>query len=283
MAALEAAIQWQATMRWQMDGRVRPGHDVGRHTASALDVLAILAVAFGLLAPAAAQGMPPLASGPGERILAFDADITVAGNGDVHVVESMKVKVEGERIQRGIIRNLPLDGAAYDVLSVTRDGHDEPFTADTRGAVLEIRIGSPDVLLQPGEATYQIAYRATEQVRTSDGVNALAWSVTGHDWAFGIDSAAASIHLPAGATATNLRLLTGPPGSTASEGTIAQDGTGAIRAHAPHPLQPGNGMTVVIEWPAPAQPEPGRTLDGIIRFYTIIGYVFVLPLIVLAL
>jgi len=259
-------------------------HAIGRLTAALL-------VAISLSVPALAQGMPTLASGPGERILDFDADITVADTGDLHVVESIKVRVKGEQIQRGIIRTLPIaeDADSYVVLSVTRDGHDEPFSVDVSGGTMNIRIGNPDVLLTPGDATYQITYKAEHRIANKDGVRTLDWDVTGHAWGFGIDRASASVHPPAGATATNLRLFTGPDGSTDSDGTIAQGPSGAIEAHTRLPLKPGNGLTIVAEWPvpggpaSPTAPDPRRSLDGMLQFYNILGHVFVLPLIAIVL
>jgi hypothetical protein len=253
-------------------------------------LLAALLAFLGVLVPAFAQGMPPLASGPGERILAFDADITVAGNGDLHVVESIRFRVNGEQIKRGIIRMLGSGSSrSHEVISVTRDGHDEPFTVETVGDAMEVRIGNPDVLLTPGDTTYQVTYKAAGQVMPTGGTNTLAWNVTGDGWAFGIDSASAAVHLPGGASASALKLVTGPRGSTNSGGVIEQPAPGAVTARISRPLPAGSGMTIVVEWPAPAgakassPPDSRRTLDGMIQFYTILGYVFVLPLAVLVL
>jgi hypothetical protein len=50
------------------------------------------------------------------------------------------------------------------------------------------------------------------------------------------------------------------------------------------PLQPGSGLTILVEWAvAAASPNPRRTVDGLIRFYTIARHVFVIPLVVLVL
>lgn len=249
-------------------------------------VTALLALLW-IVTPALAQD----ASVAGERILAFDAELTVAGNGDLHVVESIRLRVRGEHIKRGIIRNLGSGSAqGYDITSVTRDGHDEPFAVETAGDATEIRIGSPDVLLTPGDTTYQITYKAAGQVASTNGTNTLAWNVTGDGWLFSIDTASAAVHLPGGASAGALKLFTGPRGATDANGVIEQPAPGTVTARILQALQPGSGMTIVVEWPGPpagagtqSPPDARRTVDGLIQFYTIIGYVFVLPLVVLVL
>jgi hypothetical protein len=47
--------------------------------------------------PAAAQ----------ERILHFLSDVQVQPNGDLHVVETIRVQAEGAQIRRGILRDFP--------------------------------------------------------------------------------------------------------------------------------------------------------------------------------
>lgn len=175
-------------------------------------LIAVLTLALACRAPAVAQGMPPLASGAGERVLAFDAEVTVTGSGDLHIVESIRLRVKGEQIKRGIIRDLPISQGPIEILSVTRDGHDEPYTSDADGKQIRLRIGSPDVLLTPGDAIYQITYKAVGRVSDEAGTRTLDWPVTGSGWAFGIDAASAVVHLPTAAEATSLKLIAGSPG-----------------------------------------------------------------------
>lgn len=227
---------------------------------------ALFLVLLALIVPAAAADFPPLSSGPGERILAFDADITVADTGDLRVIETIRVRVKGERIKRGIIRALPLaattpDGKLlsrhYQVLTVTRDGHDEPYTIDVTAESMQLRIGSADSLLAHGDATYRITYRAPEQVTVESHMRELYWDVTGTGWVFGIDAATATVHLPGGAEASTLKLFTGPPGATAGDGRIVQAQAGTIEAKARLPLTAGNGLTILVRWPAEAAAPGG--------------------------
>ncbi|MCC6921306.1 MAG: DUF2207 domain-containing protein [Alphaproteobacteria bacterium] len=255
------------------------------------NVAALLVALLALAAPSAASDFPPLASGPGERILAFDADITVAGTGDLHVIETIRVRVKGERIKRGIIRALSLaattqDGALltrrYQILSVTRDGHDEPYVIEVTAESMQLRIGSAESLLAQGDATYQITYRAPDQVRADGSMRELYWNVTGNGWVFGIDAATATIHLPDGARASTLKLFTGAPGSTAGDGRIVQREAGTIEAKARLPLTAGNGLTILIRWPA--EPAPQRaTRNETVGPLVLVGYVILLPLAVIIL
>lgn len=252
-------------------------------------VIAALTLALACLAPAVAQGMPPLASGAGERVLAFDAEITVTGSGDLHVVESIRLRVKGEQIKRGIIRDLPISAGPIEILSVTRDGHDEPYTSDVDGKQMRLRIGSPDVLLTPGDAIYQITYKAVGRVSDEAGTRTLDWSVTGSGWAFGIDAASAVVHLPTAAEATSVKLVAGSPGSAETNGVIKQDAPGTISAHIARPLQPGQGMSISVSWPAiagpalPAAPQPHHTGDRMIGISHLVVFVFVLPAFVIVL
>jgi hypothetical protein len=77
-----------------------------------------------------------------EQIDNFDVLVEVETDGDIIVTETIQVTAEGSQIRRGIFRDLPryyeLDGDRlpfeYDVLSVTRDGQDEPYETSNEGA-----------------------------------------------------------------------------------------------------------------------------------------------------
>ncbi len=155
-----------------------------------------------------------------ERIHNFDTTIMVETNGDILVTERIALTAEGYRIHRGIFRDLPryFEGSegrqryVYDVQRVTRNGDREPYTVETAGNAIRIRIGDADVLLPTGRHTYEIQYSVRNQVRYFDSYDELYWNVTGSYWEFPIDNARAVIELPIGTDVVQTAGYTGARG-----------------------------------------------------------------------
>lgn len=198
-------------------------------------------------------------AGAAEDIRNFHADIEVQANGTLRVTEEIAVNVEGNRISRGIFRDIPLrfedeNGRTrevrLDVVSVTRNGRTEPYSTERGSGVLRIRIGDADVLLPRGIQTYAITYDTTRQIRFFDDHDELYWNVTGNAWDFVIRSASAEVTLPAGAKATDVTYFTGAYGSTERAATAQRlDGGNRIRFEATRPLLPREGLTAVVAFP----------------------------------
>jgi len=204
-------------------------------------LLSLLALLFA--APALAR----------ERINSFDVRILVETDGDIGVTETINVTAEGAQIRRGIFRDLPrfyeLDGAtlpfAYDVISVERDGHGEPYETSTDDNAFRIRIGDPDTLIEPGAHTYTIRYAVKNQVRYFDAYDEIYWNATGTYWAFPIERARAIIELPPGAQITGARGYTGARGQAGTAYAYRQrDNLHSFITT--RPLQPQEGLTVAV-------------------------------------
>ena len=84
--------------------------------------VSVLVTAVGLVA-----SLPAVAE---ERILGYHSEITVAADGSMTVAESIRVRAERDRINRGIFRDFPTRykdrlgnryTVAFEVLGVTRD------------------------------------------------------------------------------------------------------------------------------------------------------------------
>src|SRR3546814_17866196 len=106
----------------------------------------------------------PAAAQP-ERILSFDAAVTVRPDGVLHVVESIEVLASGEQIRRGIFRDFPtrhITGhgfnhrAGFSVLRVERDGRPEPWSTAGLTARVRVYVGDPDVPQPPGRHRYTL-------------------------------------------------------------------------------------------------------------------------------
>ncbi len=88
---------------------------------------------------------------------------------------------------------------ASDVTGVTRDGHDEPYTTESIDNGVRVKIGDKDVTLDDGPHVYKLTYITARQIGFFPKYDELYWNVTGNGWAFHMDEASATIHLPAGA------------------------------------------------------------------------------------
>lgn len=257
---------------------------------SLLNALAAsLVLAVLLLAPATVRA--------DERILAFNATVEVAPDGELTVTESIRVRAEGNQIRRGIYRDIPLvfetaDGrrarAGFDLVSVTRDGEEDGYSVNRGGSGVRIYIGHEDVFLQPGTYTYTIVYRTDRQIRFFETHDEVYWNATGNEWGFPIDRAVARVVLPSGATVSDYAAYTGAYGATGRDATArVEDGGGSVLFVATRPLAPHEGLTVVVEMPkgvvAPptAQQEFGYFLQdhlgeilGGIGLVLVFGYYF---------
>lgn len=216
-------------------------------------LIALLALV--LISPASAQKIPvaPQVAITAEAIQNFDVLIEVEQDGDIIVTETIAVTSLGIEIRRGIFRDLPRyferDGAnfAYDyrVLDVERDGGDEPYETSTDDNAYRIRIGDPDVMLEPGAHTFIIRYEVKNQVRYFEGFDEVYWNATGNYWAFPIAHARATIALPPGAVITGARGYAGPLGAAGTNYTHRQEDDRHI-FETTRPLNPQEGLTVAV-------------------------------------
>ncbi|MDX1647262.1 MAG: DUF2207 domain-containing protein [Longimicrobiales bacterium] len=215
--------------------------------------------------------LAPVSAGPAtaqeqEEILEYDVDMDVGDGGVLRVLETITVRALGDRIRRGIYRDVPTGfpgwaglhriEAPFRVLSVARNGLQEPYTVEAIGGPegregARVRIGSPDVRLRPGIHEYAIEYETSRWVDFGDEVDRLYWNVTGNGWAFPIRSASARVRLPGLDEPPELESWTGPPGSTTTTATgrwSADSATAVFTTE--ETLGPGDGLTIRVTLPA---------------------------------
>ncbi len=211
-------------------------------------LLAILFVALAVLPAQAA-----------EEIRSFRPDIAVSADGLIRVIETLVVNVEGNQIQRGIFRDIPLRfedetgrlrEVDFDVLAVRRNGRDEPYSEERGSGILRIRIGDANVVLPRTTHTYEITYETNRQIRFFDSHDEFYWNVTGNGWDFRIREAVANVRLPQGVEAEDVTFFTGPFGSTEQAARAEElDGGNFVRVRATRQLGPREGLTVAIAMP----------------------------------
>ncbi|QFY59233.1 DUF2207 domain-containing protein [Rhizobium grahamii] len=199
-----------------------------------------------------------LAAGPSlarEVINSFASDIVLDKSGSMTVTETISVNAEGNRIRRGIFRDFPLtlknaDGRTirvdFDVVSVKRDGRDEPWHTESISGGIRIYAGSEDVMLSYGQHRYEISYRTNREIRYFPDHDELYWNVTGNGWIFPIMAATASVKLPEGVRSIDTAFFTGPLGSTDRNARVSTSGDRLVFT-ATQPLDAGEGLTIAVK------------------------------------
>lgn len=199
-----------------------------------------------------------------ERILSFISHITVNTDASVTITENIRVYAAGNQIRRGIFRALPVDyedylktryKARYEIISVQRDGRDEPYFTKRDGDYKLIYIGDEAVFLFPGIYTYTITYRCPMAVRFFDDYDELYWNVTGNQWAFAIDSAAVLVTMPQRITPIAQVAYTGPFGAKGMDYNMGWDKEGNYYCHTIRPLGTYEGLSFAFSFKKGIIPE----------------------------
>src|SRR5690606_19069757 len=108
----------------------------------------------------------PAGSTAAERILDYQSRIQVAASGEIAVSETIRIVAEGQQIRRGIYRDFPTDykdpmgnhyRVDFNVISVQRDGQDEPWHTKKMSNGVRLYIGDPDRMLPQGQHEYTLS------------------------------------------------------------------------------------------------------------------------------
>lgn len=222
---------------------------------------------FGKFALLALLVLAPASAMTAERIIRFHADIDVHADGSMSVIETISVRAEGREIKRGIYRDLPTiytDNfgrrvtVAYTDIAVRRDNSYEPHHQTSLSNGIRIYIGDKNRFLETGEYTYTLSYRSNRQLGFFDNHDELYWNVTGNGWSFPIDSASASVRLPASVPGAEMHMeaYTGPAGAKGQDFAAALDFDSVAQFHTTRGLAAGEGLTIVVTWPKGHVLEP---------------------------
>ncbi len=216
-----------------------------------------------------------------ERILSFDSRIDVFADGDLVVTETIRVKAAGQKIRRGIYRDFPTRHTdnrgrtvkvRFDILEVLRDDRPEAYHTEQLSNGVRVYMGRTDLLVQPGEITYTLAYRTDRQIGFFEQFDELYWNVTGNGWAFPIDRARAVVRLPRGAHVIQSAAYTGLFGSQGQDYEIEDNGD-EIGFIATRTLGPREGLTIAVAWPKGyvQAPTASETLGRLLSDYRGLG------------
>lgn len=194
-----------------------------------------------------------LAQSDEEKITDYASDIVVERNGALDVTEKISVVALGDKIRHGIYRDFPTRYSdrmgkrvhvGFDVVKVTRDGHDEPYSTESISNGVRVKIGSADSFVSSGPHIYTISYITTRQIGFFKDYDELYWNVTGNGWIFPIEHASADIHLPEGARISQFAFYTGPQGATGKAASAKQYLDNAIHFETNAALGSEEGLTV---------------------------------------
>ncbi|MFN8219115.1 MAG: DUF2207 domain-containing protein [Fimbriimonadales bacterium] len=239
----------------------------------------------------------------------FDVRMQLHRDGGMDVEERITVTFTEDR--HGIFRFIPIDyetgkGVTRRMLvtgvSVTDgNGNGQKAEIGKEGPNLRIRIGNPKVYVSAGtQLTYVIRYHAFNMVnrfaRADDWEPhaELYWNVTGDQWEVPIYAARFSLEFPNSPNGKGVRgrIFAGPYGSRAANtalklGDYTDSGTAShlvlssnrMTGERTAPLDPGSGLTVVLDVPANLIDEP--TTAQLVLLYLLPNLGFGIPLLAL--
>jgi uncharacterized membrane protein YgcG len=202
-----------------------------------------------------------------ERILSFHSDVVVMSDGWIEVTETIKVRAEGNRIRRGIYRDMPTEYSdkyknkyvvKIEPQAVLRNDRVEAFHTVDTGDGIRTYFGQSNRFIEHGVHTYMYRYRASRMLGFFEEHDELYWNVTGFEWAFPIDKATASVsfEFDVGAEEITHEAYTGPFGASGRDYTSYVDSSGIAQFRSNSPLSRLNGMTIVVGWPKGHVVEP---------------------------
>jgi uncharacterized membrane protein YgcG len=229
-----------------------------------------------------------------ECITSFQSDIAIATDGLMTITETISVISEGEKIKRGIYRDIPVrydagffglkQNIPFELRAVSCDGTKSSYREENHGIFRRIYIGSRNVDLPAGPHTYTIQY-TTRQLRFLTSHDEVYWNATGNAWKFPIEQAEATISFPTEIPIDEV-LAEGYVGALKS--TNQDDLTIRIESEkhrvtysTKDALKPQEGLTVVATFPSGLITKPSTAegylndpflVWGSIGLVSVIGY-----------
>jgi uncharacterized membrane protein YgcG len=196
----------------------------------------------------------------GEIIRRFEVYAVLQSDRTYQVTETIEYDF-GVQQRQGIYRVIPVvydrAGAKYrlrlDVGPSTLNGGPVEQKVTNEGSNIRIRLGTPGEYLT-GRRVYTITYTTNRAINDflEDGERELYWNVTGNGWEVPIEKASFTLVGPT--TPTKTICFTGYFGSTAEACVISSEDS-VTRISANERLEPGEGLTFAVRYPADAIAE----------------------------
>lgn len=180
----------------------------------------------------------------------FHSDIVVQSDGNLRVMETLRIVTDGVTIRHGIYRDFPKrQQQSFIVNAATLESKPVEFHTQTSANGIRIYLGSKNSYLPQGEYTYTLTYTVSGGVGFFNDHDELYWNVTGNNWNYAILQASATVYLP-GVIANNLTGYTAYTGYSGSHNkyytaSLKQD---MVFFQTTQPLAPQQGLTIVVGW-----------------------------------
>jgi uncharacterized membrane protein len=218
-----------------------------------ISLLALVAISLACAASASAKEL---------RIENFDSHVVVSRDGTINVTEKIAAHFIGGP-WHGLYRSIPIEyrtpqGLNYtlflNVKNVTDgSGHRLKFDSSRVRHYRKLKIYVPGA--DDSVQTISIEYTISDAIKFFEDHDELYWNVTGDEWDVPIESARASIILPAGASNIRANTFTGEYGSRASDAETDVAGNG-VEVHTTAPLSYHAGLTVAVAFDKGLVHEP---------------------------
>jgi hypothetical protein len=207
----------------------------------------------------------PLAASSQQRSLEiqeFNATLRVAEDGDLRVMEAIRVRFNGS--WNGIYRSIPVEYRTPQNFSYRLFLRVESVT-DESGRALETEMSREGTYRKlkiwvPGARdvtrTITLRYTVPNALKFFDEHDELYWNVTGTEWDVPIHAASALVELPAGVTGLRATAFTGAYGSVAQDAQIEEIEHG-FYFETTQGLRFREGLTVVVGWDPGVVSRPG--------------------------
>jgi uncharacterized membrane protein len=181
----------------------------------------------------------------------FHADVQVSPDGSINVTEKIQVHFIGS--WQGLYRSIPIEyvtpqGFNYtlfvDVKRVTdEDGRTLKFDSSRERHYRKLKIYVPGAF--NATRTISIEYSVADGLRFFEDHDEIYWNVTGDLWDYPIQSASATIELPAGTTNVRANQFTGGYGSRAQDADVQVSGSD-VQVHTRNSLRFHEGLTIAV-------------------------------------
>jgi len=207
---------------------------------------------------------PAWAQSAQEVIHDYTVEIQILADGHLKITETIDYDFGSTR-HHGIFRTIPtrfpydeVNDRIYpiDDVSAQSDAPDDVDVSE-EGSFTKIRVGDPDVEIS-GRHTYTLTYRVEGALNSFPDHDELYWNAIGDEWQAPIERARVTVTAPG--SIQRVTCFQGYQGST--EPCARSGARGETATFSPgRPLDPFEGMTVVVAIPKGAVAEPVPVLD----------------------
>lgn len=133
-------------------------------------------------------------------VVQYDIDMTIGKDRKIRVNE--KIHIEVKQTGRIFTRSLPLEGDAYEILSLSSSLVDCTYDIYRANDYLNIDFCSPNYLNAGANCSYYVSY--VMEIGVDDVKNGMQLDVVGYGWPFSLHNVTARIHFPAAVQSTAL-------------------------------------------------------------------------------